>query len=74
MDALHQRRDALGLTPEQARVLERHHTRYRRAGAALPAEKKARLAAIVERLAVLGTSFSQNVLADEQAYELVSGW
>jgi len=71
VDALFQRRDALGLTPEQMRVLERHHTRYRRAGAALPPEKKARLAAVVERLAVLGTSFSQNVLADEQSYELV---
>src|SRR5262249_42466357 len=29
-----------------------------------------RLAAIIERLATLGTTFSQNVLADEQSYTL----
>jgi peptidyl-dipeptidase Dcp len=32
---------------------------------------KTRLAAIVERLATLGTQFSQNVLADEKSYRLV---
>ena len=36
----------------------------------MPASKQ-RLAAINERLASLGTSFSQNVLADEQSYALV---
>ena len=36
----------------------------------MPAAKK-RLAEITERLATLGTTFSQNVLADEQAYTLV---
>jgi peptidyl-dipeptidase Dcp len=70
IDALYRKRDSLGLTPEQARVLERHHTRYRREGAALDPAKKKRLAEIVERLAALGTAFSQNVLADEQAYML----
>jgi peptidyl-dipeptidase Dcp len=43
---------------------------YKRAGAGLDAATKKRLAAIAERLAVLGTSFSQNVLADEQDYTL----
>ena len=71
LDALYQKRDSLGLTPEQQRVLERHHTRGRREGAALSLEKRQRLAAIVERLAGLGTSFSQNVLADEQSYTMV---
>ena len=33
-------------------------------------DKKKRLAAIVERLAALGTAFSQNVLADEQSYTM----
>jgi peptidyl-dipeptidase Dcp len=71
IDLLHRRRDALALTPEQARVLERYHLRFKRAGAALDAAAKARLAEINERLATLGTAFSQNVLADEQAYALV---
>jgi peptidyl-dipeptidase Dcp len=71
VDALYRERDRFGLTPEQRRVLERHHLRFRRAGAALDADAKRRLAEISERLATLGTAFSQNVLADEQAYALV---
>jgi len=70
VDALYRKRDSLGLTSEQKRVLERHHTRARREGAALPPDKRRRLAAIVERLASLGTAFSQNVLADEQDYTM----
>jgi peptidyl-dipeptidase Dcp len=70
LDALYQKRDSLSLTGEQQRVLERHHTKYRREGAALEPEKKKRLAVIVERLASLGTAFSQNVLADEQSYTM----
>jgi peptidyl-dipeptidase Dcp len=73
IDALHGKRDSLGLTPEQTRVLERHHTKARREGAALDPDKKKRLAAIVERLATLGTAFSQNVLADEQSYTMELG-
>ena len=69
--ALHAARDTLGLDAEQARVLERYHTRFARQGAALDATSKKRLAEITERLATLGTAFSQNVLADEQAYVLV---
>jgi peptidyl-dipeptidase Dcp len=55
-----------GLGAEEARVLERYHTDFRRAGAHLDPAAKARLAAIGERLATLGTAFSQNVLADER--------
>ena len=52
-------------------MLERYHLMFKRAGAALDAAAKKRLAEISERLATLGTTFSQNVLADEQAYTLV---
>jgi peptidyl-dipeptidase Dcp len=68
---LHARRDSLGLTTEQARVLDRYHTRFVRAGAALDKACQDRLAAINERLASLGTQFGQNVLADEKAYALI---
>jgi peptidyl-dipeptidase Dcp len=71
VDSLHRRRDKLGLTAEQQRVLDRYHLMLKRAGAALDAKSKARLAEINERLATLGTTFSQNVLADEQGYTLV---
>ncbi len=68
---LYARRDSLDLTPEQARVLERYHTRFVRAGAALEQPAQDRLAAINERLASLGTQFGQNVLADEKSFALM---
>ncbi|HZS63714.1 MAG TPA: M3 family metallopeptidase [Xanthobacteraceae bacterium] len=71
IDELYRRRDALELTAEARRVLERYHTRFVRAGAAAGPEAQRRLAAIGERLASLGTAFGQNVLADEKAYALV---
>ena len=70
VDALYRRSGELQFTPEQARVLERYHAMFKRAGAALDDPAKARLAEINERLATLGTAFSQNVLADEQNYVL----
>jgi peptidyl-dipeptidase Dcp len=68
LDALHGNAAGLGLTAEQARVLERYHALFRRAGAGLDAAAKQRLKEIGDRLASLGTGFSQNVLADEQSY------
>ena len=68
---LYARRDTLGLNAEQARVLDRYHTRFVRAGGALEQAAQDRLAAINERLATLGTQFGQNVLADEKSYALI---
>jgi peptidyl-dipeptidase Dcp len=59
-----------GLDAEQARVLERYVITFRRAGAGLDAAARGRLAEIGERLAALGTQFSQRVLADEQGWTL----
>jgi peptidyl-dipeptidase Dcp len=70
IDTLMQQSQTLDLSAEQKRVLERYHTSFRRAGAALEGKAKKRLAEIVERLAELGTAFSQNVLADEQSFVL----
>jgi peptidyl-dipeptidase Dcp len=68
---LYDRRDVLSLDAEQVRVLERYHTRFVRAGAALERPAQDRLAAINERLASLGTQFGQNVLADEKSFTMV---
>ena len=68
---LYDRRDALSLDAEQARVLERYRTRFVRSGAALERPAQDRLAAINERLASLGTQFGQNVLADEKSFTMV---
>ena len=71
IDTLAGQAETLGLDPEARRVLERYHLAFTRNGAGLPEAKKARLREIAERLASLGTTFSQNVLADEKAWELV---
>ncbi|GAB4514477.1 MAG: M3 family metallopeptidase [Roseibium sp.] len=71
IDALWQRRDNLGLNDEDSRVLERYHKMFQRAGAGLDQTGKARMAEISQRLASLGTAFSQNVLKDESKYQLV---
>ena len=63
------RRQAIGLSPEEERSRPLSHDRQGRCAPAPDA--KSRLAAITERLASLGTQFSQNVLADEKAYALV---
>lgn len=66
IDQLYRQRDGLGLDAESARVLERYHLDFVRAGAQLSAAERARFAGIIERLAVLATEFAQNVLGDEQ--------
>ncbi|MCI0467569.1 MAG: M3 family metallopeptidase [Beijerinckiaceae bacterium] len=73
VDALHAKSGELGLDAEQAQLLHRYHVAFSRNGAGCGEAAKARLAAIAERLAILGTKFSQNVLADEKAYLLVLG-
>jgi len=70
IDALHTDRATLGLTSEQARLLEQTQLDFVRAGARLAPAVQARYAALMERLAALTTQFGQNVLADENAYRL----
>jgi len=70
LDELHRKRESLGLDAESLRVLERYHLDFVRAGAQLKGEGRDRLAAIAQRLAVLGTQFSQNVLGDEEDWIL----
>jgi len=70
LDEIYRRRDMLGLDAESLRVLERYHLDFVRAGAQLKGEGRDRLAAIAQRLAVLGTQFNQNVLGDEEDWVL----
>ncbi len=71
ISSLYEARDTLGLEVEDARLLERYHTWFVRAGAKLKAPDKKRVKEINNRLAELTTAFSQNVLKDEQAWQLV---
>lgn len=71
IESLWQMRDTLELEAEQLRVLELYRRMFVRSGALLEGEKADRLSEIKSRLAVLGTQFSQNLLADEREWFLV---
>ncbi|HET8818347.1 MAG TPA: M3 family metallopeptidase [Xanthomonadaceae bacterium] len=64
VQALYDQRNDLGLDAEAVRLIERYHTDFVRAGAKLDEGQKARLREINTQLATLGTTFSQNVLAE----------
>ncbi|WP_295559100.1 M3 family metallopeptidase [uncultured Hyphomicrobium sp.] len=68
---LYERRAELDLDAEALRLLERTYKGFVRAGATLDAKKRKRIAEINTALATLGTAFTQNVLADEQAWHMV---
>ena len=69
--ALYDQRQRLGLEPEAARLLERYHVDFVRAGARLSEAQKTQLKAINEELATLNTRFSQNLLEDTNASAVV---
>lgn len=68
IEALWETRQSLDLTAEQSRVLELYRQMFVRSGANLEGEVATRLTQVKSRLAVLGTQFSQNLLADERAW------
>ena len=63
--AVYAQREALGLNPEQQRLLWLDYTEFVRAGAKLDDPRKRRLAELNQQLASLFTRFSQNLLAEE---------
>ncbi|MBV7394844.1 M3 family metallopeptidase [Mameliella sediminis] len=67
---LWERRDTLGLTEEEARVLYLTHRDFVRAGASLDGDEAERMKAVKSRLAVLGTEFTQNLLKDESDWSM----
>ena len=66
IETLWQARETLGLSPEEARVLDLTRRSFVRAGALLEGAARDRMTAVKERLAVLSTEFTQNLLADER--------
>ena len=65
--------DSLKLSPEQKQVLGKIQTQFIKGGARLKGADKKRAGAIKQRLATLGTDFSQNVLKDETEWSMVLG-
>ncbi len=70
IDALWTRRDDLGLSAEQLRVLMLYRQMFVRSGAELEVASAARLTEVKAELAVLGTEFGQNLLAEERGWML----
>ena len=70
IEALWEGRAGLGLTAEQERVLMLTHRGFVRAGARLDGADAVRMREIKARLAVLGTAFTQNLLADERDWAM----
>jgi peptidyl-dipeptidase Dcp len=68
IQAVWDQRETLDLSAEQQRVLMLTHRNFLRAGAALDGAADARMKEIKSRLAVLGTDFTQNLLADERSW------
>jgi peptidyl-dipeptidase Dcp len=71
INSLYESRDTLGLDADQLRVLELYHRDFVRAGALLNEEDKARLGELNEAISTLTVAYGQNLLAENNAYELV---
>ena len=70
IETLWQQRDALDLTDEQARVLMLTRRSFVRAARSSKGAAADRLTRDQEPLAVLGTQFAQNLLADEAGWQM----
>ncbi len=73
VEAVWENRDTLDLTDEQQRVLMLTRRGFVRSGANLAGKAAEDLRAVKSRLSVLGTEFTQNLLADEREWFMVLG-
>ncbi|MDC0713845.1 M3 family metallopeptidase [Stigmatella sp. ncwal1] len=71
IEAVYNSPDKAKLSPEQQRLAWLYYTNFARSGARLDAAAKKRLVDINQRLASLYTTFSQNVLADEEGHAVI---
>lgn len=70
-EAVWDQRDALGLTLEQAKLLERHFKDFVRGGANLVGEQREELRRVNQELSVLQLKFGDNLLAETKGFTLV---
>jgi len=71
VEAVYQRKGELGLTPEQAKLLEEHRKSFVRGGAKLAPDKKQELKDVNVELALLSLKFGENVLKENNRFEMV---
>ncbi|NDV65663.1 M3 family metallopeptidase [Bacteroides sp. 224] len=70
VDAVNQKKDQLNLTTEQKRLLDKVYKSFVRSGANLSEEEQARLREINKELSTLGLTFSNNILNENNAFQL----
>lgn len=68
--SVYDKKDRLGLNPEQLILLDRKYKGFVRGGAALPEEDKEKFRAITVELSTLSLKFEENVLAETNDFEL----
>ncbi|MFC1763176.1 M3 family metallopeptidase, partial [Planctomycetota bacterium] len=71
INAVYDSRDPLTLTEEQGTLLEKNYQDFVRGGALLSAADQIRFRAINERLSLLSVQFGDNILKENNRYELV---
>jgi peptidyl-dipeptidase Dcp len=71
VSTLYERRDSLDLDEQALRLVELTHREFVRRGAALDSAAKSRMKDINARISELNTLFSQNLLKETNAFELV---
>lgn len=69
--AVYEKREGLNLTQEQKKLVEEYYKDFVRGGANLDDKKKARLMEINQELSLLSVKFGENVLKEENRFELV---
>ena len=69
--AVYGQKDKLNLTVEQKTLLEKYYKDFVRGGANLDEEKKAKLREINQELSVLSVKFGENVLKENNRFELI---
>lgn len=69
--AVYEKKDQLGLDKEQMKLLEETYKGFARGGANLPEADQAKLRELNTKISTLQLTFSQNVLKETNAYQLV---
>ncbi len=69
--SVYKKKDTLNLKAEQRMLLEKYYKEFVRGGANLDEQQKARLREINEKLSVLTLKFGENILKENNRFELV---
>ena len=69
--SLYNQTDKINYTQEQKKLLEEYYQNFIRSGALLEADQKTQLLEINERLSLLSVQFGENVLEEDNKFELI---